>query len=150
MGGDLMDAREFLTVADKLVAGTTEADWRTAASRLYYATFHVARDLLRELGFVVPRADRAHSYVNLRLANCGHAQTAWAGTYLSNLRQARNEADYDLGRRCDQSFVLGLAPVARQVIQVLDAARAEPTRTQITDAMKVYERDVLRDTTWRP
>jgi hypothetical protein len=26
----------------------------------------------------------------------------------------------------------------------------EPTRTQITDAMKIYERDVLQDITWHP
>ena len=36
------------------------------------------------------------------------------------------------------------------IIQVLDAARQEPARTQITDAMIIYERDVLHDVTWRP
>jgi hypothetical protein len=39
---------------------------------------------------------------------------------------------------------------ARSIIQTLDAARSEPTRTQITDAMKVYERDVLKTVTWHP
>ena len=32
----------------------------------------------------------------------------------------------------------------------LDAAAVEPVRTQVTDAMKVYERDVLHDVTWHP
>jgi hypothetical protein len=40
--------------------------------------------------------------------------------------------------------------VATDVIRILDAATAEPTRTQITDEMKRYERDVLRTVTWRP
>jgi hypothetical protein len=31
-----------------------------------------------------------------------------------------------------------------------DAARLEPIRTQITDAMKIYERDVLKTVTWHP
>jgi hypothetical protein len=26
----------------------------------------------------------------------------------------------------------------------------EPTRSQIRDAMKIYERDVLHDVTWHP
>jgi hypothetical protein len=31
-----------------------------------------------------------------------------------------------------------------------EAAAVEPIRTQITDAMKIYERDVLKDVTWHP
>jgi hypothetical protein len=36
------------------------------------------------------------------------------------------------------------------IIRALDAAASEPTRTQIRDAMKIYERDVLHDVTWHP
>jgi hypothetical protein len=39
---------------------------------------------------------------------------------------------------------------AEFVMQTLDSARQEPTRTQITDAMKAYERDVLQRVTWHP
>jgi uncharacterized protein (UPF0332 family) len=145
-----MDARAFLTLADQLAAGRTEAEWRSSLSRTYYATFHVARDLLSELGFFVPRADRAHSYVHLRLANCGHHQVQPAGAFLNNLRQMRNGADYDLFRQFAQSQALAVLSPARQAIQALDAAKQEPTRTQIRDTMRVYERDVLRDVTWRP
>ena len=35
-------------------------------------------------------------------------------------------------------------------MKTLDAAAVGPTRSQITAAMRVYERDVLRDVTWRP
>jgi hypothetical protein len=39
---------------------------------------------------------------------------------------------------------------ADEIIQALDAATVEPIRTQITNAMKIYERDVLKDVTWHP
>jgi hypothetical protein len=40
--------------------------------------------------------------------------------------------------------------LAEQIVRLLDAARQEPSRTQIIDAMKVFERDVLHEQTWRP
>ena len=35
------------------------------------------------------------------------------------------------------------------MIQRLEAARNQPTRTHITDAMRTYKRDVLKDVTWQ-
>src|SRR5262249_460451 len=55
----VMDFRDYLTLARTLAGGATEAEWRTASSRAYYAAFHVARELLADLGFRVPQADRA-------------------------------------------------------------------------------------------
>ncbi len=66
-----MDGRDFLPLANALAAGPTEAEWRTAISRAYYAAFHVARQLVMDLGFVVPYADRAHAYLWYRLSNSG-------------------------------------------------------------------------------
>lgn len=40
--------------------------------------------------------------------------------------------------------------MATGISRILDAAWSEPTRTSITDTMKVYERDVLKDVTWHP
>src|SRR5262249_22533211 len=91
-----MNPRDFLNVAAALIAGPSEADWRTAGSRAYYAAFHVARNLLRQCGFVVPKADQAHAYLWLRLANCGHPDVTKAGDDLHDLRNVRNQADYDL------------------------------------------------------
>jgi hypothetical protein len=54
---------------------------------------------------------------------------------------------------------IGLSPTTRPsvrskprkvTIQLLEAVSAEPVvRTRITDAIKVYERDVLREVTWQ-
>jgi hypothetical protein len=106
--------------------------------------------LLEGLGFTVPQADRAHSYLWLRLSNCGNPNVQRAGVDLNDLRRDRNGADYDLRRPVRQHVVRTAVQAAANVIRVLDAAAIEPTRTQITDAMKVYERDVLHDVTWRP
>jgi hypothetical protein len=59
---------DFLRLAENWITGGGEADWRSAVSRAYYAAFHEARHLLRELGFPAPRGDQAHAYLWLRLS----------------------------------------------------------------------------------
>lgn len=145
-----MDGRDFYTLAQQLALRTTEAAWRSAVSRAYYAAFHVARQLMEDLGFTVPRVDRAHGHLWLRLSNCGDSQVQHAGANLNDLRRDRNWADYDLARPMRQAVVRRSLLVVPQIIRVLDAAALEPTRTRITDAMKIYERNVLHDVTWHP
>lgn len=145
-----MNWRDFLALAGRLAAGTTEADWRTAVSRAYYAAFHVARRLLADLNFIVPRADRAHQYLVFRLSNCGESVVEQAGRDLDTLRRLRNRADYDDAPPLPQPQAAAAVRLADAIIQVLDAARREPTRTRVRDAMIVYERDVLNDVTWHP
>jgi uncharacterized protein (UPF0332 family) len=145
-----MDPHEFLALAQQLSLANTEAAWRSSVSRAYYATFHLARQLMEDLGFTVPRADRAHAYLWLRLANCGDPQIQRAGQGLNDLRRDRNWADYDLARPLQQSLCQNQCSFAARIIQVLESTALDPTRTQITNAMKIYERDVLRDITWHP
>jgi uncharacterized protein (UPF0332 family) len=144
-----MNARDFLTVAKAWLAETAEASWRSAVSHAYYAAFHVARELLEGLRFMVPQGDRAHAYLWLRLSNCGDRHLKDIGQRLNDLRRWRNRADYDMLRHLSQAFATSTALEAEQIILALDAV-VEPTRTRITDAMMVYERDVLKDITWRP
>ncbi len=144
-----MNPRDFLTLANALAAGATEAARRSAISRAYYAAFHTARLLLRDLGFRVPRGDQAHAYLWMRLSNCGDPQVVAAGQKLQDFRGKRNEADYNLDVPLPQANVPPRLIVADRVIQTLDAGRAEPTRTQITNAMRAYERTVLRVVTWQ-
>jgi uncharacterized protein (UPF0332 family) len=146
----MMNGRDFLSVAQSLLGGPTEADWRSAVSRAYYAAFHVARQLMEDLGFDVPRADRAHAHLWLRLSNCGDPVVQDAGRRLNDQRRQRNQADYDMHFTLTRATAVGQVQIAEQIIQTLDAAAAEPTRSQITSAMIVYERDVLHDVTWHP
>jgi uncharacterized protein (UPF0332 family) len=145
-----MNWRDFLPLASRLAAATTETEWRTAVSRAYYGAFHVARRLFADLRFSVPRADRAHQYLVFRLSNSGEAAVEQGGRDLETLRRLRNRADYDELPALTQSQAAAAVQLAEGVIQGLDTARKDPARTRIRDAMIVYERDVLRDVTWQP
>jgi uncharacterized protein (UPF0332 family) len=143
-----MNPRSLLDVADELAMGATEASWRSAISRAYYACFHVARQLLEQCGFAVLRADQAHAYLWLRLHNCGHPDGVRAGADLNALRRMRNWADYDLDQPLDQATAMGQVQRAMDLVRFLDTIPAAPSvRTQITEAIKTYERDVLGQVT---
>jgi len=146
-----MNPRDILDVADELCTGLTEAHWRAGGSRAYFAAFHVARRLLRNARFEVPRGDQAHAYLWLRLSNCGHPDVVEAGGRLNDLRKMRNWADYDLDQPFDHAFALGQVQGAFGIIQLLEPLPTLPTvLTQIIDAIKISERDVLGEVTWRP
>ncbi len=145
-----MKLRDILDVADALIAGTGEAEWRAAVSRAYFAAFHVARQLLQRCGFRIPRADQAHAYLWLRLANSAHPDVQNAGRGLNELRQVRNWADYDLDRPLEHAIARDYVQHAETIFALLEIATMEPTLcTQITEAIKIYERDVLREITWK-
>jgi uncharacterized protein (UPF0332 family) len=146
----MIEPRDFLEVAEALARGDSEAEWRSAISRAYYAAFHGARRLLMNCGFVVPRADRAHAFLWMRLANSGDPAIQQAGGWLDSLRGQRNEGDYDLGASFSAATARLHVQLGKAILDVLDTAAADPARITITEAMKTYERDVLKDVTWRP
>jgi hypothetical protein len=144
-----MTGHDFLPLAKRLATGATEVEWRTSVGRSYYAAFHVARQFFQDLRFRVPYADQAHRYLWLRLSNCGDGSVELAGASLNDLRRHRNRADYELNRPFLQSLAQSQLIEAERIINTLDGL-IPAARTQITDAMKVYERDVLGDVTWQP
>lgn len=143
-----MNGRDFLVTARHLATRGNEADDRSAISRAYYAVFHAARDLLAALRFQTPRADRAHNYLYVRLNNCGTQRVEDAAFLLDGLRGLRNHADYDLRRPLPTNAVADGIADAELVLQTLDAL-SPAERTQMTDAMKSYER-AIGDVTWHP
>jgi hypothetical protein len=146
-----MNPHDILDLADELSTGIREVDWRTAVSRAYFAAFHVARLFMGRLGFAVPRGDQAHAYLWLRLSNCGHPDVEGAGRDLNELRRLRNWADYDLDQPFAHMIAIDQVQTAMDIIQVLDTAlTTPPVLTAVTDTIKIYERDVLRQVTWQP
>ena len=146
-----MSARDLLEVADDLLGGLKEAHWRSAVSRAYYAAFHEARQLLRQCGFAVPKSEQGHAYLWLRLSNCGHPDLAHAGAELNDLRSQRNWADYDFDQPMEQSAAGDYVQAARDVVHLLELAAPMPALlSQITTAIRGYERDVLKEVTWQP
>lgn len=145
-----MSSRDLLEVADDLLGFLKEAHWRSAVSRAYYAAFHEARKLLRQLGFVAPKGEQAHAYLWLRLSNCGHSDLAHAGAELNDLRSQRNWADYDLDQSLEQFSAADYVEAARDIVILLEQATTMPALlSQITAAVREYERDVLRVITWK-
>jgi hypothetical protein len=69
----------YLVLAEKLVTGVTEEEWRSAVSRGYYAAFHSASEFMSGLGFRVPQDEDAHTYLSRRLANSGDPALDRAG-----------------------------------------------------------------------
>jgi uncharacterized protein (UPF0332 family) len=143
-----MNGRGFLRVARTLVATHGEVEYRSSVSRAYYAAFHAARNLLSVLRFSVPRADRAHEFLYRRFNNSGFGPVVAAGRVLHLWRGQRNQADYDMGLTVPIKAATDAIAAAEFVIQTLDAL-TPAERTQITDAMKVYEQQI-GDVTWHP
>lgn len=146
--GVMIEGDEFLKLAETYATGKSEADWRSAVSRAYYAAFHVARDFLTSLGFVTPRAEVAHAFLWRRLGSCGLAPLALAGSRLNQLRGERNRADYDLNSDLPRKDAQAAVKSAAMIIATLQAVSPDDRRL-VTEAMKTYERDVLRESTWR-
>lgn len=144
-----MDFRDFLPVAEALAQGDSEAEWRSASSRAYYAAFHVACEFLATLGFQVPRMERARAFAWLRLSNASSVEVVKAGQALNGLRSDRNVADYN----GDKPFPSGRAEsdveTAKLILKAFDDAFDEPARTLVLQAVKIYERDVLKEVTWQ-
>jgi uncharacterized protein (UPF0332 family) len=140
---------EFLTLAETWVPGQSEGEWRSAISRAYFAAFHVATDLLTGIGFQVPYGPQAHAFLWLRLSNCGDPVTCNTGSDLNSLQRWRNKADYDFSHSLTQPTAQAWVRTAHQVIERLRQANVDPVRSQITAAIRDYERNVLRHVTWQ-
>ena len=145
-----MNFREYLTFAATIAGGEDEAEWRSAVSRAYYAVFHVSCDWLRGLGFQVLRADRAHAYLWRRLSNSGDTAIMNVGRSLNELRGRRNEADYDPHRAVYKSDAENAVRLAEELVHSLDVDLDGPHRARIVDTIRNYERDILKEDTWRP
>jgi uncharacterized protein (UPF0332 family) len=142
--------RDFLAVASALAAASTEAEWRSAISRAYYAAFHTAREFLARLRFRVPAGEQAHAYLWLRLSNTGDPTADAIGRLLRDLRGRRNNADYDLGRPRSRANAADGVTDARDLIARMDALVGTPAETTIRDGIRVYEQNVLKIDTWGP
>jgi uncharacterized protein (UPF0332 family) len=145
-----MTPRDLLDLANELCADDREVAWRTSASRAYYAAFHTARELFEQAGFDVPKAERAHSYLWLRLENSGHPDVIESGIHLKDLRTTRNEADYDLSTDFTHGQAYQQVGVALGVMNLLElVAKSPETLARIIPVIRAYERDVLQDVTYR-
>lgn len=132
-----MNGRDFLDVARRLAAGPSEADWRSAAGRAYYASLHEAAEALQRWGFPSPRRDQIHSFVRLRFLYAADPDCKRVGASLEKLLSLRNQADYQLGSPGRFSTSLATLDAVRQstgLIVLLDAIEGDAGRKTVAIA----------------
>lgn len=120
---------ELLALARKLRQGSTEAEWRAAASRAYYAIYHHARafhDSLPEQGQPAPRgAGGDHVDISHRLKNPASKVNAKLTTHsrrigymLDNCRPTRHKADYEIRNAFTVDQVDELVAMAERIFSM--------------------------------
>ncbi len=122
----MFDWRDYLAFAREVVAssrGPSEASARAAASRAYYAAFHVCRELLeRRRGATFGRA-QLHAAVIGGLRE--EHDTAALGLHLDRLRARRLHADYNAAQAFQLADAEGAIELASRVIRAADRSPGE-------------------------
>ena len=144
-----MRSREFWDLSNELMSRTEEACWRTSVSRAYYAAFHRTRDFLATLGFRTRQSDQAHAGLYRRLSCSKRDDLDEAARSLMELRGLRNVADYEIVPTFAKSAVVQAADRVRAIFERLDLSRDTDELNSITETIRAYERDVLREVTWQ-
>ena len=126
-----MDGRAFLDVARELVQRSTEAHWRSATGRAYYALFLEARDALERWGLRFPPRNSIHSAVRLRFDSPTNPDLRTIAEAVEMLGRRRNNADYRLqistqflGPQGAQNAITW----AEQALALLDQIQTDPAR----------------------
>ena len=89
----IFDWNDFKILADKLRENEDEASQRTAISRIYYAVYWKARNVLEEDGFIFRQYDSSHRQIWEEYKNKGITFRAISISG-SALHQNRVQADY--------------------------------------------------------
>ena len=88
---------DFQNTPERLARGSTEADWRSAVSRSYYAVFHYFRELFLAHGVDLGRSGVSHSNLYIGLLNSGLPPVVAFARRVDDLRTERTVCDYNLG-----------------------------------------------------
>ena len=125
----MIQGREFLDVADSLLESHTEAHWRSAVSRAYYAAFHVARRFLSQHGLTVSMTANAHREVRDMLKLSGIPFVRKLGMKLDGLRTRRNEADYAVDEKLTPETSRKAVARARRIMSGIDSILPSDAQT---------------------
>lgn len=135
-----MDANEFISVATQLLAGGGEGRFRSAVSRAYYGAFHLAKQWLSDCGIIVRFDPLAHRNVHWCLANSKEQAVEDAASLLSTLREARNEADYELSSTRFTRREEAKAEVQRaiEILTLLGQYRTDEAKSVVAPRIRGY------------
>jgi hypothetical protein len=135
-----MKPNEFITFAGQIV-GMKSAGARSAISRAYYGTYHLASQVLEDLGFKI-KSRSLHGKLDLILDGCGNDHGRLAGSLIGDLYNGRVKADYRLDNpEVEQmAFAMVLVETAYEAQSELALLRTAcddaANRKQIADALR--------------
>jgi uncharacterized protein (UPF0332 family) len=139
-----MNPIDFLSLADRLSADSSQACQRSALSRAYYAAFHAAKELIESCGLRFPSTNEAHAKLPMCLAQSGDHELKVVEVKLRSLRQHRNGADYELDnpRYAQPKFVALQLQIAHQIASAVQAAEAR--KAVFCPVVAAYATNTLR------
>jgi len=141
-----MDAIDFIQLGIKLLVRGSEAEIRTAVSRLYYGAFHIASGILRDkCGIELPQ-DQAHAKIPQLFCQADDPRLEEIGRQLNSLRKTRRIADYELKYLEASQLSWGQEQLllTQEIVQGLDNCSSEREFQTSVDNIRSYARNVLK------
>jgi uncharacterized protein (UPF0332 family) len=141
-----MNGSDFYTLAVALSSGNSPAELRTVTSRAYYAAFHQANELLRSIGIHLPSGPESHKKLRWILDQADDLEVRAASAKLTSLRNARNDADYELADSKAESrknVALSLH-AANEIIACIASCLTGGPKAGIHDGLRQYAKGVLK------
>src|SRR5581483_10549596 len=126
-----MRGRDFLIVARELARKTTEAHWRAATGRAYYALLLELRDGMTGWGLSQPAPSQVHQLVARRLFVSADQDVKQIGIWFEQLRKARGRAEYETWALAEFGTDAGAkwaVQRASDALALFDAIQAAPPR----------------------
>jgi hypothetical protein len=126
-----MDGRAFLVSAQHLLALPNEANWRSAASRLYLALLHEGLAALERWGFPQTLQEDVHAFVLSRFGSSPNMDLLRVEDALIRLRLFADDADFALssaGWFANAVLVSRHMALAQVTIALLDQIDHDLTR----------------------
>jgi uncharacterized protein (UPF0332 family) len=115
-----MEAKEFFVLAQELMQGEREVDYRSAASRAYYSAFHACRMLLKNIPNLSGTIGTSHQKVIDELLSHSDKQISSLGNKLKMARDLRQKADYQLGSPFSRHEAFRLLSQVQKILSEID------------------------------
>ncbi len=114
---DLLDLAEYLYKLSPPTNINREAIWRSVIHNTYYSVFLYAREFLKDrTSLNITYSSRDHSIIRNSLVRIGLIPAA---SILKDLRDMRNDADYDLAKNITEDDAFDAISNAKQVVKMI-------------------------------
>jgi uncharacterized protein (UPF0332 family) len=137
-----MQGEDFLFPAEQLLKMPSEAAYRTAVHRAYYAVYHSSTEFLSGLGLKTSSGPQTHGQLQARVNNCGVAEFQQLYRIIHKLYDIRLLADYDLKSNEFQSqatTALWLASAKQAIAIITEGKKSKALCAQIRQGIREYE-----------